>query len=422
MPMTRRRFLKGGLAVAALGTMGATMPSVMVRSLYAANAAPAPTLGAAQSAGPRTLVVLQLGGGNDGLNALPPYTSGAYHDLRPQLALDESDGVLPIAEGLGLHPSLAPLASRWDAGEMAIVQGVGFDESDRSHFHCMHVWHTAEPAEAIEQGWLGRYLDFTADDTGNKWRAVGVDPAPVPAFRGGPFVPAVESIDSYTLQADPRFPRDQQARLVAWQALHAAAGARTGSLPLLSRTGLEAFESMESLQEVAGDYTPLVDYPTGNPLAAGLQTVAQLIDAGLGTTIAYVTIGGFDTHADEGDDHGPLLANVAAGLTAFLDDIGAQGRADQVAVLTFSEFGRRVGENSSGGTDHGKAGPVLLFGSALNGGLYGDPPDLTNLHDGDLRHSVDFRSVYAAVLEQWLGTESEPVLFSQFEPLPLFNV
>ena len=420
MPMTRRRFLKGGLAVAALGTMGATMPSVMVRSLYVANAAPGPALQGAQAGGPRTLVVLQLGGGNDGLNALPPFNSGAYHDLRPQLGLDESDGVAPIAEGLGLHPSLASLRPRWERGEMAIVQNVGYPEPDLSHFRSMAVWQTAQPAEAIEEGWLGRYLDFRAE-TGDQWRAVGVDPAPSPAFRGGPFVPAVESIDGYTLQADPVYPRDQSSRLVAWQALHTAAGARTGSLPLLSRTGLEAFESMESLQAVAGDYTPMVAYPAGNPLAAALQTVAQLIDADLGTNIAYVTMGGFDTHADEGDDHGPLLANVASGLNAFLDDLAAHGRLDQVAVMAFSEFGRRAGENGSGGTDHGKAGPVFLFGSGLNGGLYGEPPDLRHLDDGDLRYSVDFRSVYASVLEGWLGSESEPVLLGKFETLPIFR-
>jgi hypothetical protein len=220
---------------------------------------------------------------------------------------------------------------------------------------------------------------------------VGTDPALASAFRGGPFVPAIESVDGYTLQAGPRYPGDQPARLAAWQALHTAAGARTGSLPLLSRTGLEAFESMESLQDVAGDYSPMVAYPAGNPLAAGLQTVAQLVDAGLGTTIAYVTIAGFDTHAD------------------------------RVSAMGFSEFGRRAGENGSAGTDHGKSGPMFLFGPAVNGGLHGEPPDLRNLDDGDLRYSVDFRSVYASVLEQWLGCESEPVLFGSFETLPLFK-
>ena len=149
--------------------------------------------------------------------------------------------------------------------------------------------------------------------------------------------------------------------------------------------------------------------------------MAQLIDADLGTNIAYVTMGGFDTHADEGDDHGPLLANVASGLNAFLDDLAAHGRLDQVAVMAFSEFGRRAGENGSGGTDHGKAGPVFLFGSGLNGGLYGEPPDLRHLDDGDLRYSVDFRSVYASVLEGWLGSESEPVLLGKFETLPIFR-
>ena len=421
MPLTRRRFLSGGLAIAALGTMGATMPSVMVRALYAAHAVPGPGLAGGAGGRPRTLVVLQMGGGNDGLNALPPYTSSAYHDLRPKLALDESDGVVPIGEGLGLHPALAPLAARWDAGEMAIVQNVGYPEPDRSHFRSMAIWHTAQPGEAIEEGWLGRYLDRSAESAGNQWRAVGVDPAPVPAFRGGPFVPAMESVEGYTLQADPRHPRDQAARLAAWQALHVAAGARTGSLPLLSRTGLEAFESMESLHAVAGDYTPMVAYPDGNPLAAGLATVARLVDAGLGTTIAYVTVGGFDTHSGEVDEHGPLLANVASALTAFLDDVAAHGHADEVAVMGFSEFGRRAGENGSGGTDHGKAGPMFLFGPAVTGGLYGDAPDLRNLDDGDLRYSVDFRSVYASVLEQWLGSESEPVLFGAFESLPLFQ-
>jgi uncharacterized protein (DUF1501 family) len=220
---------------------------------------------------------------------------------------------------------------------------------------------------------------------------------------------------------DPRYPQDAEHRIVAWEALHANAGARTGSQPLLSRAGLEAYASTLTLQGAAASYTPMATYPDQNPLAAGLQVVAQVVDAGLGTGIGYVSMAGFDTHAVQDEIHSELLQQVADALVAFLDDIDAHGHGDDVVVMGFSEFGRRVEVNGSEGTDHGTAGPVLLAGRPVLGGLYGDPPDLSDLDNGDLKFSTDFRSVYATLLEDWLGTAAAPVLFGDFGTLPLLS-
>ena len=424
MPMNRRRFLKGGLAI---GALGAALPSTLVRTLYAApedfSASDALTSARAILPVPpkhRTLVVVQLGGGNDGLNTLPPYEDGLYHDLRPGLSLGLEDGVIPLHDGVGLNPNLEPLMPYWRSGNMAVVQGVGYPEPNRSHFRSMEIWHTAVPETIAQDGWLGRYLDINSADTGNRWRAISVGSTQAEAFEGDSFVPSMESADGYRLQMNAHG-LEAQHRLAAWQTLHERAGAGTGSLPLLSRTGLEAFESAEQLQGIAAQYTPSAEYPQGNPLAASLQTVAQVIDAGLGTSLAYVTASGFDTHARQDDDHPALLASVGSAIGAFMDDIAHHGHGDDVVVLVFSEFGRRVGVNGSDGTDHGTAGPVFLLGNPIAGGLYGEPPDLSGLQSGDLRYSTDFRSVYATVLEDWLETESPSILGEAFGTLPVLK-
>jgi uncharacterized protein (DUF1501 family) len=380
MPLTRRDFLKGGFACALLGSAA---PSVLVRTIYAEPTPEVQAMQAQLGLKPRTLVVLQLGGGNDGLSMLPPYEDGLYHDLRRELSFDLESGVIPLQDGIGLHPGLAQLEPVWARGDLAFIQNVGYADPNRSHFRSMDIWHTAEPNDLIAEGWLGRYLDFTSANDGNHWRAVH--------------------------------------RIVAWEALHGYAGARTGSQPLLSQAGLEAYASTLTLQGAAAAYTPMATYPDQNPLAAGLQVVAQVVDAGLGTGIGYVSMAGFDTHAVQDETHSELLQQVADALVAFLDDIDAHGHGDDVVVMGFSEFGRRVEVNGSEGTDHGTAGPVLLAGRPVLGGLYGAPPDLSDLDNGDLKFSTDFRSVYATLLEDWLGTAAAPVLFGDFGTLPLLS-
>jgi len=418
MPLTRRDFLKGGFACALLGSAA---PSVLVRTIYAEPTPEVQVMQAQLGFKPRTLVVLQLGGGNDGLSMLPPYEDGLYHDLRRELSFDLESGVIPLQDGIGLHPGLAQLEPVWARGDLAFIQNVGYADPNRSHFRSMDIWHTAEPNDLIAEGWLGRYLDFTSANDGNHWRAVSIGPSPSPALAGQTFVPAIGDAESYQLQMDPRYPQDAEHRIVAWEALHANAGARTGSQPLLSRAGLEAYASTLTLQGAAASYTPMATYPDQNPLAAGLQVVAQVVDAGLGTGIGYVSMAGFDTHAVQDEIHSELLQQVADALVAFLDDIDAHGHGDDVVVMGFSEFGRRVEVNGSEGTDHGTAGPVLLAGRPVLGGLYGDPPDLSDLDNGDLKFSTDFRSVYATLLEDWLGTAAAPVLFGDFGTLPLLS-
>ena len=222
MSMKRREFLKGDLAIA---TLGATMPSVLVRTLYAApDEGPGPALtGGVDGAGltgARSLVVLQLGGGNDGLNTLPPYLSGTYHDKRGDMALDLDDGEIALGNGLALHPALAPLAPYWSGGQLAVVQNVGYPQPSRSHFRSMDIWQTAEPEALVREGWLGRYLDRNAAGSGNQWRAVSVGATQAPALAGETFVPSMNSVEEYQLLADPRQALDGARRLLAWQALH----------------------------------------------------------------------------------------------------------------------------------------------------------------------------------------------------------
>jgi len=411
---TRREFLRQGLV---LVSVGFAAPAFLAKTSYAAQLP-----GASPSAASRrVLVVVQLSGGNDGLNTVIPYADPLYRQLRPQLAVAE-DEVLPLDGALGLNPALAPLKARFDAGQLAIVLGVGYPNPDRSHFRSMDIWQTADPAAYARSGWLGRYLSGCQCAGQDKAAGIAVGQALPRAFwTENVFVPAITNLGNYRFQTDPRWPNDRAAKIQTLQALDARHEALRPYAEFLGRQSLNALASADELGRVASAWSTPIGYPD-TPFAQGLKLVAQLIAGDLGTRVFYVNLGGFDTHANQKNTQQRLLEQLAAGLDAFQQDLEAMGKADQVLTMTFSEFGRRAKENGSQGTDHGTAEPMFLLGAGLRKGLYGSQPPLDNLDaQGDLQYQVDFRAVYATVLARWLGADAEAVLSDRFEPVEFLS-
>jgi uncharacterized protein (DUF1501 family) len=357
----------------------------------------------------RVLVVLQLDGGNDGINTAVPFADEGYAKHRRALRLP-TDRLVKVNDKVGLHPSLGGLGKLLEAGQLVIAQGVGYPNPSRSHFRSMATWHTArlDPEEHRGPGWLGRGLDTAAK--GASALLVGSGPPPV-AIRGRrSTASAIERIEDFTLAAgaDPRkalAPEDQGNDLAAF----------------VQRSMLDAYATADRLAQVAGDKDD-ARYPQSG-LASRLRLIARLLKAGLDTRVFYTLQPGYDTHSAQLFAHSNLLFDLSAALKAFLDDLAAAKLADRVVVLLFSEFGRTVSENGSGGTDHGTAGPVFLAGPAVKGGLVGAAPSLLDLDPkhGDLRRSLDFRQVYATVQEDWLGLSARETLGGAFERLPLFR-
>ncbi|MCX7824602.1 MAG: DUF1501 domain-containing protein [Verrucomicrobiae bacterium] len=362
--LTRRDFLR----TASLGAAaGATVPTLLVGTALGARDDDAPIL-----------VLVQLCGGNDGLNTLVPFTDDAYHNARPVIALRPAEvlklGATPFKDDFGFHPALRPLMSLWNRGGMAVVNGVGYPNSNRSHFRSTEIWHTGADADQTEPlGWLGRSLDYVCPG----------ESAPTLAI----------SLGSDT----PQVIKGNRAVSVCY---HESVGPQ---------------KICELLHRAPGS---AADYPDTR-FASGLRTIAALIAGGLGARVYCHDICGFDTHADAPAVHARLWTEVSEGLQAFFADLDRRGGADRVLVMAFSEFGRRVAENGSNGTDHGAAGLVFLWGRAVRGGIYGEPPSLAELDHGDLKMTVDFRSVYATVLDHWLGVSHERILGRRFAKLPL---
>lgn len=359
-----------------------------------------PTPGAAVGgASDRVLVVLQMSGGNDALNTLVP-TSGHYHDARPTLGLAE-DGLVEVGvPGYGLHPALAPLRSLLDAGRVAAVAGIGFSDPDRSHFAALDMWWSAAPGATFRTGWLGRWLDATATDGDSVLRSIGLGGA-VPALRAD----VARSIGVTELSRFALAGPGVSAALVdAWTALGADQAA--------ARLATDTFAGL--------------DLPGGDTAAASatshLLAAAGLIAADPGVRVVHVAVNGFDTHAGQLDAHDRLLADVGAGIAGFHAALQATGDAGRVLLITTSEFGRRVAENGSGGTDHGKAGVQFVVGDAVRATTVVGELDPSDLVDGDLRPGIDPRSLYATALD-WLGEPalSDAALGATYERLPVLR-
>ena len=413
--ITRRDLLGRTVAIAA----GAS-----ASSLFLARVTEALSNLPATDAGGRVLVLIQLAGGNDGLNTVVPAADPLYRTLRPSVALGEPE-ILAFSDRLAVHSALAPLKGRFEKGQLAVVQGVGLPKPDRSHFVSTAVWQAGRTDARDASGWLGRALDLfppaPAAALSSPLPAIGIgggglSPALVSARTP---VPSLLSLDAFAVMPDRRYPGDALALRRGLDALYASGSApQTGGF--VSSVGRVALQSSDGLKAAVSTYSSTVSYPRG-AFGDQLKLVSQILGAGLPPRLFHVTLGGFDTHANQKPQQRNLLGQLAEGITAFLDDAAAHSFSDRVAVMTYSEFGRRAAENASAGTDHGAGSVLFLAGDGVAGGLHGTAPDLGKLVDGDVPVSTDFRSVYASVLESWLSLSPESVLGSKVAPLPLFR-
>ncbi|MFN0072681.1 MAG: DUF1501 domain-containing protein [Chloroflexota bacterium] len=376
----------------------------------------APSAPAPSSNGPRLLIVVQLSGGDDGLNAVVPYGDGLYYQLRPQLAI-QGDQVLPLNDRVGLHPSLKSFKALWDQDKLAVIQGVGYPDPSRSHFRSMDIWHTGRLENNVDNGWLGNFMAQAQRADQGPFQCVALGNSVPRALQHEHISPAaLQDTATFTFQTDRRLPGMRDSLIQAFSDLQASANRAFPTAQLVANNWLATAQGVDQLRAVGESYRPFGQY--GNsPFGRALQQTAVLAAAELGTRVLYVSIGGFDTHANQRNTHAGLLTQLSDGLAALQKDLEHSGQADRTLILAFSEFGRRVRENGSGGTDHGAAGPMFIIGNRARGGLYGEYPDLTNLDEGDLKHSTDFRQVYATVIEDWLGASAHSVLGGSFDRL-----
>jgi uncharacterized protein (DUF1501 family) len=414
MQPTRRDLLRLGMGPAALLACGTTVPGFLARSATALAAGPG-------QAG-NVLVVVQLDGGNDGLNTVVPFKDPDYRKHRPRLNLAAAR-LHRMDDHVGFHPTLTGFARLLQNRQLAVIQSVGYPNPSRSHFQSMAIWHTAQlGSEPHAPGWLARQLDQRRSEPAADTPALHVSDALLPqALAGSPqHVPSLVSLEQFRR----RLGVPEQAGAAGQRAaLDQLAGQQHGEpgslLQFVERSTLLSYTSSARLEGILAGKTAPAGYPEGFGLARRLRLVAQLIKAGLTTSLYYTQLGGFDTHANQDGTHASLLQELGTSLQAFLDDLTRAGDAGRVLVLVFSEFGRRLTENASAGTDHGTAAPVFLLGGAVKAGVHGPYPNLQDLDaGGDPRHAIDFRRVYATILDRWLGCPAEKVLGAPFDPLP----
>ncbi len=410
LPMSRRDMLRAGLCGVGVS---AALPQILQS---ASSALAAETLDDRTAIHPeRILVVAELSGGNDGLNTVVPFADDAYYRLRPTIGIPEAD-LLKIEEGYGFHPSLAGFEQLYKDGRMAVVHGCGYDNPSLSHFTSMGYWHTAAPNSGEKLGWLGRFADARNPDEQHNL-IVNIGAAQSLAVRSALHTPLVFD--------DPgRFRRDgADDQRAAFEQLSRPAEAGSDTLKFLKNVAHNAVRSSDFVREVFAGYRSPVDYGAGVGIGNDLRKVAALIDSGMPTRIYYVSYEGnaFDTHVHQPDLHARLLMYTADAMRGFFEDLERIGRVADVAVLMFTEFGRRAEENASLGTDHGTATPLFVFGDGLKGGLYGEHPSLTELDDGNLVKTTDFRSVYATMISEWMGySDPTKLLGGEFDTLGLF--
>ena len=439
---TRREFLHCTVLGSALSW---TVPAFLAETFYALQAQAADSATQIVTGKDSTiLVVLQLAGGNDGINTVVPYANDFYRRARPHLGL-KADEVLKLNEDIGFHGTLKGFKELYDGGQLAVVQGVGYPNPNRSHFRSTEIWQTASDSGKVEKyGWLGRYFDSACagDDP-----AVGVtigSQLPEAFFAKRPRGICLNNPQNYRFMASGDAAEESYRKLNELEMSGPGmtvdegsgdmlnSGGTIAQLPagmpmtggravdFIARTALDAQHSSDKIRGIAARVQNQADYPN-SALANSLKLVAKLVGGGLPTRIYYVSQGGYDTHANQLNTQQRLLQDLGDSLKVFVDDLKAQGNLGRVLVMTFSEFGRRVSENANGGTDHGAAAPMFIVGNKVKSGLLGKYPSLApqDLFEGDIRYNVDFRQVYAGILEDWLRTKSAPILGRQFVPLHL---
>jgi uncharacterized protein (DUF1501 family) len=415
---TRREFLGKGLTLLGLG---ATVPLFIDELAWCLEDPLDVPLLTSRPGMPdhRVLVVIHLAGGNDGLNTVVPFRADEYYKSRPRIAIRPQD-VLRLRGDLGLHPEARDLKALYDEGDLSVVLGVGYPNPNRSHFVSQEIWETASLDGKTTSGWIGRALDHdcTKDDPAPADLAVALSREPPQSFQGEIFQGlAVSELQGlrFFAEGDPDLAR-------AFVRLHEGRVERPGDsthLSYLTRVGLDARVAADKMQK-ALERRVTAEFPRSS-FGQDLATVSRLIGAGLRTRVYSLTLGGFDTHSGQVGRHGRLMRELGQGLRAFVTDLRQQGQLDRVLVMAFTEFGRRVQENASQGTDHGEASPLFLAGGKIRPGLHGQPPDLRYLRRGDLVYTTDFREVYASVLKDWMGVEPASVLGRAVRPLRLIQ-
>ena len=402
--VTRRKMIQATFGGAALITAGAAAPPF----LWGASRQ------ASQKSDEKILVVIQLSGGNDGLNTVIPYANDEYYRNRFTLAIDKAQ-VAKIDDEIGWHPALSGFARLLDEGQLSVVQGVGYPNPNRSHFESMDLWHTAHRnTKEFPRGWLGRCVDahlsgeLPAIHYGGERQPLALTTRTKP-------VASIQSLDQFRLRLGDHQPLSQGiATNLTKQRSHS-----DDLLGFIHENASMAMTTSGKLESILSASDAMKRYPETS-LGKKLAAVSQLIESGLPTRIYYVTHDGFDTHANQAAAHTALLQQLGDATQAFNEDLKNKGHAERTLLMTFSEFGRRVRENASRGTDHGTAAPLFLAGGRLKAGPLNQHPDMSDLDQGDLKFTVDYRRVYAAVLEDWLGVDSSEILGRSFEKLDLF--
>ena len=398
--MQRRTFLRNSALASSL--------LLVPKLLHALDAGPG--LARLRDARGRRLIVVQLGGGNDGLNTIIPYKNELYYQARPTLGIKESAGILTLDKDLGFNPAMRGLKGLYDQGQVAVLNSVGYPNPDRSHFRSMDIWQTGSAAEqTLSTGWLGRYLDSACADCQHPYNALELDDTLSLALKG-------HTRKGLALKDPAKLHRLTKSR--AGAAAHLADHAHehhAAQVDYLYQTLAETTSSAQYLYDKTRIYQSATTYPAGE-FGKSLKTTAELINSGVGSRVYYVALSGFDTHVRQQEQQGRLLGQLSDGLAALATDLTQSGEWANTLVLVFSEFGRRVGQNASNGTDHGTANNVLLLGGSLRQqGILNAAPDLANLDQGDLRHQVDFRGIYATILQDWLGADDAGILGTGFE-------
>lgn len=426
MPITRRQFIKRSTTAV---TVGMIAPRLLISEARAQEP---------QLTGGRRFVIIQLAGGNDGLNTVVPYADARYRALRPTLGWKdtelktESGASTIISNAVGLHPAMAEIKGLYDAGRVAIVLGVGYPNANLSHFYSMDVWHTADTSALSRRGWIGKYADIALVGQPSLTEAsLGTLDLPKTFFASKVVVPNILNLDLYRFVTDPAYPGDNNNQREVFSAAAARPFPSDTLMGSLNQTAADVISGSQRVQDAVNRYQSAVTYPTTNPLAVGLKLAAQLLATVPEASILYVKLDGFDHHASQVDgtpgrpnrmsgQHFTLLRWFSEAVKLFYDDLSEHGLADNTIIMQWSEFGRRPGENDSLGTDHGTAAPMFIFGNPVIGGLYGEQPSLAaSALDpaGNPQVTVDFRSVYATILDRWLGADSRQVLGASFEDI-----
>jgi uncharacterized protein (DUF1501 family) len=368
------------------------------------------------------LVVIQQSGGNDFMNTVIPFENGHYWDARPTIRV-ERDNMVPFTDDLAFHGAAEPFKGIFDDGDMAIIQGIGYENSSRSHFRGMDIWHTAEPTSVATEGWLGQVIRELDPDKKNVLTGVSIGRG-LPRAMASPGVPvaSIGNLDNYGLMTPVQIEEERNKDLDIFKRMYSPAFGSGVVMDYLGQTGRDSLTGADILKKAPEMYESTIEY-AGNSIAQALRDVARIHLAGLGTRIFYTQHGGYDHHAQELPSHEKLLAELTHGITDFLADLRAHDAADNVLILVFTEFGRRMRDNGSG-TDHGSGGGAFLIGDRVTGGLYSEYPSIDPadwLNAEDMRHTIDFRSIYATILEQWIGVESQDIVRGKYEQINPFT-